>query len=487
MPLIEGLGDEVTLLLATLFICVVVTLAWFSTHTADLPALREVGITVIERTQIRRRVVAQPGSNNDRPADNQNLPSLIESVPRTAASGSEEVEETSSSERSSQERDVSSPDERDHVATSRPTTTTLAPDTSPDTHKPNATSTETSSSGPSGQESLLRKLNSDQQQTDTKSGESHQGDQGEATGKGNIQQCTPESVSSPQEPGLPVEEEVRRRRVQFFQNTPSSPSDSTSSNDQGASCDVDNKAFEVSSETGSNISVPTSRTVPKPPSSNNSRVLASNEPTQSSPVRNGGGTADVSDNIRVRLKYMNETQRLVYTSPLDTIGNFRRTHFQQELQEGDKWVRFIFNGQDLRDDEATLQAYQVGDNCTMHCLITNKRRAPSSQTGGSGGGLHGVEDEDGDSVMGTLMYPLFTLVLAVVWYFRLTYRQYFSPMSTVCLIGISFLLGLGYFSSLRTAAAAAGNPQGPPSTRTGDQPEARQNRPTIASGHSHSD
>ncbi|RUS70695.1 hypothetical protein EGW08_021553 [Elysia chlorotica] len=298
MPLIEGLGDEVTLIMATLLVCVVVTLAWFSTFTADLPALREVGITA-----------------------------------------------------------------------------SISPSASP------------------------------------------------------------ASIQS-------------------------------SSNSQ-----------------------------PKPIQINNAETesVASSAP-QSSQPQEARQSSQSSPSIRVKLKYMNETQRLVYTNPLATIGNFRRTHFQQELEEGDKWVRFIYNGQDLRDDEATLQAYQVGDNCTMHCLITNKRRTQTGQGGvsGSAGGLGAGDDEESDSMMGALMYPLFTLVLAVVWYFRLTYRQYFSPMSTVCLIGISFLLGLGYFSSVRTtAAAAAGNQQQQPqpqSAGTSNQSEQRRNqRAATTTGHVHAD
>ena len=59
------------------------------------------------------------------------------------------------------------------------------------------------------------------------------------------------------------------------------------------------------------------------------------------------------------------------------IKRFVRANFESELADN-KWVRFIFNGQDLRDDARTLQACNVGDNCTMHCLITTQARpAPS--------------------------------------------------------------------------------------------------------------
>lgn len=77
-------------------------------------------------------------------------------------------------------------------------------------------------------------------------------------------------------------------------------------------------------------------------------------------------------------------------------------------------MRFIYNGQDLRDDARTLQACNIGDNCTMHCLITAQTRAAPSHDS--------VAEEDEDSFMGAMMYPLFTVVILIVWYFRFTYR-----------------------------------------------------------------
>ena len=41
--------------------------------------------------------------------------------------------------------------------------------------------------------------------------------------------------------------------------------------------------------------------------------------------------------------------------------------------------------------------------------------------------------------MGALMFPLFGLILATIWYCRITYRHYFNAMSTLILVGISLL------------------------------------------------
>ncbi|XP_076436959.1 uncharacterized protein LOC143276371 [Babylonia areolata] len=155
--------------------------------------------------------------------------------------------------------------------------------------------------------------------------------------------------------------------------------------------------------------------------------------------------ADSADQqIRVRLKYMNDTQRLVYADPHETVGNFRRLHFSSELDDN-KIVRFIFNGQDLRNDLSTLQAYNIADNSVVHCLITQNQRNEASAA--SGVARAGGQEEDGQ--MGALLFPVFGVVLGVVWYMRFTYKQYFNAMSTVSLAGISFIYLLALFSSVR--------------------------------------
>jgi len=100
---------------------------------------------------------------------------------------------------------------------------------------------------------------------------------------------------------------------------------------------------------------------------------------------------------------------------------------QPELADN-KWVRFILNGQVLRDDARTLEGTTVGDNCAMHCLIT----APAQRSDHKGEGF----------LPAPYMYAIFAVCLMGVWWARLTYRQYFSPLSTVLLMGLTFLLFL---------------------------------------------
>ena len=120
---------------------------------------------------------------------------------------------------------------------------------------------------------------------------------------------------------------------------------------------------------------------------------------------------------------------------------FFRLHFSSELEDN-KIVRFIFNGQDLRNDLSTLRSYNIADNSTIHCLITQNRQTEPNTSAQRGG-------EDEESQMGAFIYPVFGLILGLVWYLRFTYKQYFNAMSTISLAGVSFIYMLALFSSFR--------------------------------------
>jgi hypothetical protein len=119
------------------------------------------------------------------------------------------------------------------------------------------------------------------------------------------------------------------------------------------------------------------------------------------------------------------------------IISYRR-HFSTELSES-KLVRFIFNGQDLRNDSSTLQSYNISDNSVVHCLITQPRPEQNDPNHGDDEGLD----------IGMFMFPLFGLLLGIVWYMRFMYRQLFNVTSTLTLGGITFLYLAAFMSSLR--------------------------------------
>ncbi|BFZ22271.1 hypothetical protein BsWGS_25310 [Bradybaena similaris] len=430
MPLIEGIGDEVTLIIGGFLVCIILMFAWFSTHTADIPLLREVGVIVVELSQRRSRT--QNNGVEERSGADLNG-SSIEHEHSSGHEGTQRHEtDNSLSEASSSQTRPGSASE------SYVTPSALPADQSADVPTPphlvsghaegsSDTSTLEESETPVPKASVV---------VDDSKGFAYS-----------------------------TEEDIRQRRVNYFKiNKP----ENSVSEEAAAQPKLDGNKLSSLSESslfgsdsarhlneGADVNCASNsdqtRTVGTTQEPVTSTSAADLENIASSLLRENINDAEDSSlrggssnppKIRVKLKYMNETQRLVYAEPLDTIGDFRRTHFQAELQDN-KWVRFIYNGQDLRDDARTLQACNIWDNCTVHCLITAQTQTHLQRDA--------VAAEEEDSIMGSMMYPLFTIIIIIVWYFRFTYRQYFSAMSTVCLIGISFLLALSYISSLRTA------------------------------------
>ncbi len=91
-------------------------------------------------------------------------------------------------------------------------------------------------------------------------------------------------------------------------------------------------------------------------------------------------------------------------------------------------VRFVFRGRELKRENLSLRSYEVQDNSVIHCLL-NRIVQPEPDAAPAGGEFD----------IGSLMLPLFGLILALSWYWRFTYKQYFNAVSTLSLMGISFL------------------------------------------------
>lgn len=209
------------------------------------------------------------------------------------------------------------------------------------------------------------------------------------------------------------ETELRHRRLNFFQGKNES---STISNPQTVVADSLNLNQEQGSPVLSPVTEPINRQQESLPLSAENETVHSRE------------TDSETGLITVRLKYLNETQRNVTAAPNVTIGQFRRDHFATELSQN-KLVRFIFNGQDLRNDSNTLQNYNIGNNSVVHCLITqvNQQAPPPRQ------------ENQGSFDFGVVVLPIFGLLLCFVWYLRFEYRHFFTATSTFMLIGLTFL------------------------------------------------
>lgn len=211
------------------------------------------------------------------------------------------------------------------------------------------------------------------------------------------------------------ETELRHRRLNFFQSKNES---STISNPQTVA-DSLNLNQEPSVQ-GSPVQSPVTEPINRQQES--VQLSAENETVHSRETDSETGL------ITVRLKYLNETQRNVTAAPNVTIGQFRRDHFAAELSQN-KLVRFIFNGQDLRNDSNTLQNYNIGNNSVVHCLITQvNQQAPPPRP-----------ENQGSFDFGVVVLPIFGLLLCFVWYLRFEYRHFFTATSTFMLIGLTFL------------------------------------------------
>lgn len=182
------------------------------------------------------------------------------------------------------------------------------------------------------------------------------------------------------------------------------------------------------------------------------------------------------ETISIRLKYMDDTQRIVESPPSTTISNFKRLHFQSDLAAG-KVIKLIYNGQVL-SDSATLSELGLDNNCVVHCLvhqarrpanptdaITNNREQENLTAGQqqhfhhffTGDPLaqfqqHMGNNQQGNAAaaeagidIGGLLVPLFGVILGLVWYCRIAYAAHFTAAATLSLVGLS---GLCLFSFL---------------------------------------
>ncbi|NWY75780.1 TMUB2 protein, partial [Erithacus rubecula] len=135
--------------------------------------------------------------------------------------------------------------------------------------------------------------------------------------------------------------------------------------------------------------------------------------------------------IKIRLKFLNDTEEVAVARPEDTVGILKSKCFPgQESQ-----MKLIYRGQLLQDQARTLRSLRITDNCVIHCHRCR-----------GGGAAAPALPEPGPAAApalplagGTLMVPTVMVVLALGWYFRINYRQLFTAPATVSLIGVTVL------------------------------------------------
>lgn len=144
-------------------------------------------------------------------------------------------------------------------------------------------------------------------------------------------------------------------------------------------------------------------------------------------------------NMVVRLKFLNDTERTAQVKPQDTIGYIKRTYFAGQEQQ----VRLIYQGQLLQDDAQTLASLNLVHNCVLHCHISQHAGR------GAAGGARPADQVQVALNVGSLMVPLLVLMLSVLWYCQIQYRQFFTAPATASLVGVTIFLSLVAFGVYR--------------------------------------
>ncbi|KFM68704.1 Transmembrane and ubiquitin-like domain-containing protein 1, partial [Stegodyphus mimosarum] len=139
-----------------------------------------------------------------------------------------------------------------------------------------------------------------------------------------------------------------------------------------------------------------------------------------------------SGEIRIRLKYLDDTERIVRSDPTVQIGDFKRTHFSDDLASN-KIVRLIFSGQLLRDN-LTLHHYGIQDRCVIHVQVLQEQAQSNSPI-----------SQNTDLDLSHLLWPLISIILGVCWVMYFKYPDFFNVMSLSLLF--LFTGGFVYFYS----------------------------------------
>lgn len=146
----------------------------------------------------------------------------------------------------------------------------------------------------------------------------------------------------------------------------------------------------------------------------------------------------VAQTMVLRLKFLNDTERLARVRPEDTVRFLKRTFFPGQEHQ----VRLIYQGQLLRDDTQTMSSLHLTDNCVLHCHIS-QHATPQMPAGAR------VDQVNAALNIGSLMVPMFVLMLVLLWYFQIQYRQFFTASATVCLTGVTILFSFMAFTMYR--------------------------------------
>ncbi|XP_033646919.1 transmembrane and ubiquitin-like domain-containing protein 2 [Asterias rubens] len=358
MSLIEGIGDEVTILVSILIISITLLIAWLSTSVSDRPNQR-IPSSTIDATATEELI-----NNTDARIEDAIFDSRWSGGTESVRTGPSAPTNSSAVNSNSTQDDLVASESIDSVS---------EPVASKDKESSNRTSLD-----------------------------------------------TPQDSTVKETPAANV---VRNRFTGQVSELQSNTIQSSSTDSNGQSQDATqtdgegNQSDVVSDE-----------------SQNNQGDMGQSE----EPIHAEGQDQTAEGSICIRIKYLTDRERVVNAKPTDTLGNFRRQTFSEEIQSG-QTVRLIFQGQLLQDDNTSLSDLNVTHNCVVHCHLS-RGVAPSTVR-------QDVQEADID--LGRFMIPLFTSILGFVWYLRWQYRYMFNATSTLSLVGVTTLFVLAVLASWR--------------------------------------
>ncbi|KAF7664715.1 hypothetical protein LDENG_00168200 [Lucifuga dentata] len=145
--------------------------------------------------------------------------------------------------------------------------------------------------------------------------------------------------------------------------------------------------------------------------------------------------------ISVRLKFLNDTEEVAVMEPQDTVGVLKSKYFSGREHQ----IKLIYQGQLLQDPKRTLLSLNITHNSVIHCHVSQTLHEASPEEGvqpgvgdGVGSGASGGFRAAGVAIStSSLVVPVFVVILAVVWYFRINYRQFFTAPATISLVGVT--------------------------------------------------
>lgn len=170
--------------------------------------------------------------------------------------------------------------------------------------------------------------------------------------------------------------------------------------------------------------------------------LAEEKPVKPKPVLSTATcSASSTTSINVRLKFLNDTEEVAVVKPRDTVGILKSKCFSGREHQ----IKLIYRGQLLQDPKRTLFSLNITDNSVIHCHISQashdvdpEEEAQSGAAAEDRSGVSGGFRAAGVAIStSSLVVPVFVVILAVVWYFRINYRQLFTAPATISLVGVT--------------------------------------------------